>query len=153
MRLVHVPRDRLILIAGVVWLLAGGMVCVVGLPLEVRLAPEHLVLLPLAAVIFVAFDGLVFSRLVRRHSRRIRSQPAERLPVWQFFNASSWAVMAVMMGGGMTLRLSGLVPDWAIAFFYSGLGLALVLAGARFVRVFAAGSPQPEPQVASWDRP
>ncbi len=137
MRLVHVPKDRLILIAGIVWVLAGSMVSLVGLPLELRLAPHDLILLPLAALIFVAFDGLVFSRLVRRHTHRIRSHAEDRLPVWRFFNASSWAVMAVMMGGGMTLRLSGLVPDWAIAFFYSGLGLALLLAGFRFVGAFA----------------
>ena len=138
MRLVHVPKHRLLLVAGIVWCLAGAMVCLVGLPLELRLAPGHLVLLPLAAVIFLAFDNLVFSRLVRKHTHRIRTAPEDRLPIWRFFNASSWAVMAVMMGGGMALRLSHLVPDWAIAFFYSGLGLALVLAGVRFVGVFAA---------------
>lgn len=137
MRLIHVPKNRLLLIAGIVWCLAGAMVCVVGLPLELRLAPENLLLLPLAAVIFVVFDNLVFSRLVRKHTTRIQSHAEDRLPVWQFFNASSWAVMAVMMGGGMSLRLSHLVPDWAIAFFYSGLGLALLLAGVRFVSVFA----------------
>ena len=132
-----VPRERLLLIAGIVWLLAGAMVSMVGLPLELRLAPGHLILLPLTAVIFVAFDRFVFEPLVRKHTRRIRSHPEPHLPIWRFFNASSWIVMAVMMGGGMALRLSGVVPDWAIAFFYSGLGLALVLAGGRFVRVFA----------------
>lgn len=137
MRLVAVPKNRLLLVAGIVWLLAGGMVSLIGLPLELRLAPEHLLLLPLAAVIFVTFDSFVFSPLVRKHTHRIRSQPEDRLPVWRFFNASSWIVMAVMMGGGMALRLSHAVPDWAIAFFYSGLGLALLLAGARFVSVFA----------------
>ena len=137
MRLMAVPRERLLLIAGIVWLLAGAMVSMVGLPLELRLAPGHLILLPLAAVIFIAFDRFVFEPLVRKHTRRIRSNPEPHLPIWRFFNASSWIVMAVMMGGGMALRLSGVVPDWAIAFFYSGLGLALVLAGGRFVRVFA----------------
>lgn len=138
MRLVHVPKHRLLLIAGIVWCLAGSMVLLIGLPLELRLAPEHLVLLPLAVVIFGVFDNLVFSRLVRKHTHRIRSQAEDRLPIWRFFNASSWAVMGVMMGGGMALRLSHLVPDWAIAFFYSGLGLALLLAGVRFVGVFAS---------------
>jgi small-conductance mechanosensitive channel len=136
-RVVHVPKNQLMLIAGLIWCAAGAMVCVIGLPLEVRLAPSHLILLPLAVAIFLAFYLLVFSRLVRKHTGRIRARSEDRLPFWQFFNASSWAVMAVMMGGGMALRLSGVVPDWAIAFFYSGLGLALVLAGGRFVRVFA----------------
>jgi small-conductance mechanosensitive channel len=134
---VTVPKNHLVLIAGLVWCLAGTMVCVIGLPLELGLAPSNLVLFPLAVVIFLAFYVFVFSRLVRKHTGRIRARPEERLPVWNFFNASSWAVMAVMMGGGMALRLSHLMPDWMIAFFYSGLGVALVLCGIRFLGIFA----------------
>jgi small-conductance mechanosensitive channel len=125
------------LIAGLVWCAAGAMVCVIGLPLEFGLAPSHLFMYPLAAVIFLAFYFLVFSRLVRKHTGRIRARPEERLPFWDFFDASSWAVMAVMMGGGMALRFSHLVPDWMIAFFYSGLGVALMLCGVRFLGIFA----------------
>jgi len=73
---------------------------------------------------------------VTRRCRPARG-PEDRLPFWNFFNASSWAVMAVMMGGGMALRLSHVMPDWMIAFFYSGLGLALFLCGVRFLGVFA----------------
>ena len=137
MRAVHIPKNHLMLIAGLVWCAAGAMVCVIGLPLEFELAPSHLILLPLAVVIFVAFYFFVFSRLVRKHTGRIRARAEDRLPFWHFFNASSWAVMAVMMGGGMALRLSHLVPDWMIAFFYSGLGVALFMCGVRFLRVFA----------------
>lgn len=137
MQLVIVPKNQLILIAGLVWCIAGAMVTSVGLPLELGLAPSHLVLVPLAGLIFLAFYFLVFSRLVRKHTVRIRARTEERLPVWQFFNAQSWAVMGVMMGGGMALRLSHLMPDWMIAFFYSGLGVALFLCGILFLRVFA----------------
>jgi uncharacterized membrane protein YfcA len=111
------PKNQLMLIAGLVWCAAGAMVSVIGLPLELKLAPEHLVLVPLAVVIFLAFYLFVFSRLVRKHTSRIRARTEDRLPVWNFFNASSWAVMAVMMGGGMALRFSHLMPDWMIAFF------------------------------------
>ena len=134
---VHLPKNNLMLIAGLVWCAAGAMVCFIGLPLEFGLAPAHLVLVPLAVVIFLAFYVFVFSRLVRKHTGRIRAREEERLPFWHFFNASSWAVMAVMMGGGMVLRLSHVVPDWMIAFFYSGLGVALFLCGVRFLGVFA----------------
>lgn len=137
MRLVTLPKNQLMLIAGLVWCAAGAMVSVVGLPLEVSLAPSHLILLPLAGAIFLAFYFLVFSRLVRKHAGRIRARTEDRLPFWHFFNASSWAVMAVMMGGGMALRLSHVMPDWFIAFFYSGLGVALFLCGVRFVGIFA----------------
>jgi uncharacterized membrane protein YfcA len=136
-RVAHIPKNHLMLIAGLVWCAAGATVCMVGLPLEFRLAPEHLILLPLAAVIFLAFYFFVFSRLVRKHTGRIRARAEDRLPFWHFFNASSWAVMAVMMGGGMALRFSHLMPDWMIAFLYSGLGVALFLCGVRFLGVFA----------------
>jgi hypothetical protein len=134
---VHLPKNNLILIAGLVWCAAGAMVCFIGLPLLLGLEPADPILLPLAVVIFVAFYFLVFSRLVRKHTGRIRAQEEDRLPFWHFFNASSWAVMAVMMGGGVALRLSHVMPDWMIAFFYSGLGVALFLCGVRFLGVFA----------------
>ena len=136
MSLVSIPKNHLMLIAGLVWCVAGAMVSVVGLPLLFGQAPSRLYLLPLAGAIFAAFYFLVFSRLVRRHTGRIRARTEERLPFWHFFNASSWAVMAVMMGGGMALRFSHLIPDWAIAFFYSGLGVALFLCGVRFLGAF-----------------
>ena len=50
--------------------------------------------------------------------------------------------MAVMMGGGIGLRMAGLVPDWFVAFFYTGLGLALAVAGVSFVlRYFRSEKP------------
>ncbi|MDO4717054.1 MAG: hypothetical protein Q4B08_05755 [Propionibacteriaceae bacterium] len=45
--------------------------------------------------------------------------------------------MAVMMSAGMSLRAYRLLPDWAIGFFYTGLGIALCACGIRFVSVFA----------------
>jgi small-conductance mechanosensitive channel len=136
MRALSIPKNHLMLIAGVVWCTAGAMVCMVGLPLELGLAPEHLVLVPLAVAIFLAFYFLIFSRLVRKHTGRIRARTDDRLPFWQVFDAGSWMVMAMMMGGGIALRSSHLVPDWVIAFFYSGLGVALFLCGVRFMQVF-----------------
>ena len=136
MSVAHIPKNHLMLIAGLVWCAAGAMVCIIGLPIEFGLAPSNLVLIPLAVAIFLVFYFFVFSRLVRKHTGRIRARSEDRLPFWHFFNASSWAVMAVMMGGGMALRLSHLMPDWMIAFFYSGLGVALFLCGVRFLGIF-----------------
>ena len=41
-------------------------------------------------------------------------------------------LFAVELGAG--LRLSGIVPDWFIAFFYTGLGTALALTGILFLK-------------------
>ena len=44
--------------------------------------------------------------------------------------------MAVMMSGGIIIRMEHLWPDWLIAFFYVGLGFALLLAGLTFFEKF-----------------
>ena len=61
---------------------------------------------PARSPIFLAFYGLVFSRLLRKHAGRIGAATERGLPFYESFNASSWVVMAVMMGGGMALRMS-----------------------------------------------
>lgn len=40
--------------------------------------------------------------------------------------------MAVMMGGGIGFRATGVFPDAFIAVFYTGLGCALAFAGVFF---------------------
>jgi hypothetical protein len=57
--------------------------------------------------------------------------------------------MAVMMGGGMWLRLSHAVPLWMIAFFYSGLGLALFSCGTRFLWAYMRGDARSAPNGAN----
>lgn len=71
---------------------------------------------------------------------RIVSVPTRKLASLSgfFFDTKGYIIMAIMMGGGIALRMSGALPDWFIAFFYTGLGLALLLAGISFViRYFA----------------
>jgi hypothetical protein len=134
---IAIPKNRLMLIAGVVWCFAGAMVSGIGLPLLWKLGFTELILYPLAGAIFLIFYFLIFSRLVIKHTERIRERPEQRLPFWNFFDASSYVVMVIMMAGGMWLRLGHIVPNWMIAFFYSGLGIALFSCGVRFLGVFS----------------
>jgi uncharacterized integral membrane protein len=39
-----------------------------------------------------------------------------------------------MMGSGIGFRALGIFPDIFVAFFYSGLGCALALAGVLFIK-------------------
>lgn len=50
------------------------------------------------------------------------------------FDLKAYMIMACMMGGGIGFRAAGFFPDIFIAFFYSGLGCALALAGVTFLR-------------------
>lgn len=109
MDLVAVPKNGLMLIAGMVWCAAGAMVSAIGLPLLWRLGATQVVLYPLAGLIFLIFYFLIFSRLVVKHTERIRQRSEQRLAFWNFFDRSSYVVMVIMMAGGMWLRLSQLV--------------------------------------------
>ena len=135
--LVAIPKNMLILIAGMVWCVAGAMVSGIGLPLLLNLGFTRLILYPLAGVVFLIFYFLIFSRLVVKHTERIRERPEQRLPFWNFFDTSSYVVMVIMMAGGMWLRLAHILPNWVIAFFYSGLGIALFSCGVRFLGIFS----------------
>lgn len=52
----------------------------------------------------------------------------------KFFDKKAFAIMAVMMTGGIGLWASGLAPERFIAVFYTGLGASLLVAGLLFGR-------------------
>ncbi len=82
--------------------------------------------------------------MLHKHIVRILGYRQEAQPFWRFFDTKSYIIMAIMMGGGISLRAFGLVPSWFIAFFYTGLGVALGGAGLGFlcacVREFRSAS-------------
>ena len=90
----------------------------------------------LSILVFSVFQIFIFGRLVKKHSARIGAYLEERHFFWKFFDGKSFAIMAVMMTGGIGLRSSGLAPERFIAVFYTGLGASLLLVGLLFGRNF-----------------
>lgn len=131
-----INKNYLILIAGLVWVVAGSMVMKIGLPLFLKLTPKNKWLPFLGIIVFLIFYFLVFSKLVNKHVARIRIYPTEKMPFWYFFDLSSYIIMLVMMSGGIVLRVEHLIPEKFIAFFYSGLGVGLFFCGTRFLNAF-----------------
>ena len=91
-----------------------------------------------AITIFCAFHPM-FSKLVKKNAQRIADLEGERHHVVRFFDRKSYLMMAIMMSFGIGMRAAGLFPDWFIAFFYTGLGLALTLAGVSYIARGARG--------------
>ena len=129
-----VKKRTLLLIAGIVWIIAGYNVVRLGISAYFTIDQRWYWYL-LSVLVFLAF-GSMFLKMNRKHTERILSYSEERQPLWKFFDLKSYIIMAVMMGGGIGLRISGVFPDPFVAFFYSGLGSALTLAGILFVRNF-----------------
>lgn len=130
----ELPKRALLMIAGIVWMIAGFNVVRLGI-LSYCEIERAWYLVVLSCVVFILF-GMMFYKMTRKHSKRIKDYEQQYRPFWNFFDLKSYIIMAIMMGGGIGLRAAGVFPDVFVAFFYSGLGCALFLAGVIFVYAF-----------------
>lgn len=130
-----VKRNTLLLLACLVWGAAGFNILRIGLAAYPAYRSSLNFLLSI--LVFSVFQIFIFGRLVKKHSARIGAYLEERHFFWKFFDGKSFAIMAVMMTGGIGLRSSGLAPERFIAVFYTGLGASLLLAGLLFGRNFS----------------
>ena len=125
-----VKRNTLLLIACLVWSAAGFNILRIGLAAY----PAYLTALNclLSVLVFAVFQRFIFGKLVKKHTARITAYLEERHFFLKFFDRKAFAIMAVMMSGGIGLRASGIVPERFNAVFYTGLGASLLLAGLLF---------------------
>ena len=130
-----VKRNTLLLIAALVWSAAGFNILRIGLLAypPYRTVVNYL----LSALVFTVFQVFIFGQLVNKHTARISAYEEELHFFLKFFDVKSFIIMAVMMTGDIWLRSSGVAPDRFIAFFYTGLGASLLLAGLLFGCNFA----------------
>lgn len=130
-KIFNVKKRTLLLIAGIVWLMAGFNVARLGV-LSYAVIEKRWYLYVLSAVVFVLF-GRMFFMMSKKHTKRIIGYKEYR-PFWHFFDVKAYLMMACMMSGGIGFRTAGIFPDIFVAFFYSGLGCALALAGVLFAK-------------------
>ena len=131
-----VKKRTLLLLAGLVWSIAGINVLKIGVEAYAR-AFSHLNIV-LSVVIFLLFWTKVFHPLVDKHVIRIRGYKEEYKRPWHFFDRKSFLIMALMMTFGIAIRVLKLAPERFIAFFYTGLGTALAMAGILFLINYAS---------------
>ena len=126
-----VKKQNLLLIAGIVWLFAGLNVARLGVLSYGLISPSWLTYL-LSVLVFAAFGGM-FVAMSSKHTARILAYEDMR-PFWNFFDTKSYLIMAFMMSAGIGLRAANVLPQVFVAFFYTGLGCALMGAGVVFVK-------------------
>ena len=126
-----VKEKSLLLIAGIVWLMAGFNVARLGVLSYLQIERQWYLYL-LFMLVFFLF-GRMFFKMSKKHTKRILGYEEHR-PFWHFFDWKAYLIMTCMMSGGIGFRAAGIFPEIFIAFFYSGLGLALALTGVIFAR-------------------
>lgn len=128
-----VKKKTLLLIAGIVWMIAGFNVARLGVLSYLNIDRKWYMYI-MSIVVFLIF-GIMFFKMSRKHTKRILGYEDYR-PFWHFFDWKAYLIMTCMMSGGIGFRAAGIFPEIFIAFFYSGLGLALASAGVIFTRKY-----------------
>lgn len=129
--MLKVKSTTLLLIAAAVWFAAGANIVHIGIE-EYALGYVSILNVVLSIAVGLLFWFMVFQRLAAKHTARIEGYGDARQLFVKFFDKKSFVIMAVMMTGGITIRMLHLAPDAFIAIFYTGLGCALTLAGVLF---------------------
>lgn len=129
----QVKKQNLLIIAALVWVAAGVNILHIGLE---AYAEGYVTTLNevLSVVVGLVFWFGTFYKLTKKHTQRITNYEEQHQYFWHFFDLKSFVIMAIMMTGGIALRVSGIAPSVFIAIFYTGLGSALALAGILFAR-------------------
>jgi len=133
--MLKIPTLALLLVAAFVWLAAGvGVVSVgvkaAGTPWTPGMA--------LGYVVVFVFFLIMFLMIARKHTRRIRGYREDMMNLLKFLDPPSYIICLVMIGIGASVRISGLVPGEIIAFFYGGLGTALIVAAIFYIVTYVA---------------
>lgn len=125
-----VKKQNLLLLAGIVWMIAGFNVLRIGLETyeEYRMIINYAITL----MVFLVFWFMVFHKLTIKHTKRIHGFEEELQLFYKFFDLKSFLIMAFMISFGIIIRKFRLLPDRFIAVFYTGLGAALFMAGVLF---------------------
>ena len=129
----QVKKQNLLIIAALVWVAAGVNILRIGLEAYAEGYVTTLKEVLSVAVGLVFWFG-TFYKLTKKHTQRITNYEEQHQYFWHFFDLKSFIIMAIMMTGGIALRVSGIAPSVFIAIFYTGLGSALALAGMLFAR-------------------
>lgn len=129
-----VKKETLFLIAAIVWSFAGINILKIGiLAYRDNLKIFNFIL---SFLTFFIFSNFIFSKLVKKHEIRINNYKMDKQLFIKFFDLKSFIIMAFMMGLGIFIRKTNIFSEQFIAFFYTGLGTSLFLAGIMFGNIY-----------------
>jgi hypothetical protein len=132
-----VPRHYLFAIAGVLWTVAGVLLCVRGeVWLEVFPLGTEFAMEAISIGFAVAGYFFLFVKVVQKNIVRIEQLP-ERACLFAFTAWYGYIMIALMIMIGFTLRNSAL-PMYYLSIPYTAMGGTLLIGSLRFYRQFLA---------------
>ena len=127
-----VSRHTLLLIAGLVWTIAGGILLGRGLYYLVANSAYLWARLAGGLLFGLVFYVILFAKISRKHILRISVLKIPYPCAFSFFNTRSYIMMTVMITGGLLLRkLDVMNKEWLYN-FYVTMGIPLLISASRF---------------------
>jgi hypothetical protein len=138
-----VHKRTLLLVAGCAWSIAGGIL--ISRSLIHLIGVNHFLAMEIGLGILFGsvFYLLLFAKISKKHITRINLIRIDNPCFFSFFNFRSYLLMAIMIGGGITLRLSGLVNQEIIYTFFLCMGIPLLISAWRFFYSYAQNKKSP----------
>ena len=136
-----VPRRYLFAVAGLLWTVAGVVLCVRGeLWLEVFPTGTEIAMETISIGLAVVGYFLLFAEVVQKNIDRIEQLP-ERACLFAFTAWHGYIMIAFMILIGFTLRNSS-IPMYYLSIPYTAMGGTLLIGSLRFYRRFMAARPR-----------
>jgi hypothetical protein len=127
-----VSRRSLLLIAGCVWTMAGGILISRAL-LELKSIHHYLWAEILIGIAFgTLFYLILFARISKKHITRITLITIDNPCFFSFFNFRSYIMMTVMISTGILLRKLDIINHEILYTFYLTMGVPLLASAFRF---------------------
>jgi len=126
-----IPNKYLIVVAGIAWTIAGGILLIRGMLIINQLHLQLLKIL-ISLIVGVLFYFVMFRKISLKHINRITNIKIEKPCIFSFFDLRSYILMSIMITMGIGLRLSGLIPLEYLSLFFVTMSIPLLISASRF---------------------
>jgi hypothetical protein len=127
-----IPRRGLLMVAGVFWTFAGGMLLWRGLSGLFPFGRNMLYEIPIGIAGGLLFFFLLFQRISKKHVKRMLSIEIDKPCFFSFFDVRAYILMTIMISAGVSLRIFKLVDPQILYTFYVCMGIPLLMSAFRF---------------------
>lgn len=127
-----VPKRYLLIVAALVWTVAGGMLLFKGISLFFKYPESSGLKISISIIGGGLFYLLLFSGISNKHIKRILNIKIDRPCLFSFFNVRSYVLMTIMISSGILLKKFGVLSQEYISIVDVTMGIPLFLSAFRF---------------------
>ncbi len=129
----HVSKKTLYFFAGILWLIGGNILLYKGIRFFIQQTNSPVINIFIGICLGLAFFFLMFKKIAFRYINRIRDLSPERLPFYSFFSPKGYLIVAFMISMSISLRMSGIIPVFYMAFIHLFMGIPLTISSVLFL--------------------